>query len=429
MRVELKTHREKVLADKSMQKLFLLVNFFPEKEEIILNTSINTVFVIDISGSMSDVVPGTVKNKLELAKDSMLKLTNSYLLGPSDNVGLVSYDTSANVIFNMESYNKNNLEAGISKLKIGGGTSMGEGIEKALELFEKSSGNSNNNKIFLFTDGITFDDTKCREMAKKAHDSNVSIVSYGVGEEYNENLLMEISEETNSNARHIEDIKDFFQYISEELASSKKEAIKNANMNFHFSRGFEIEKAYRVFPSIVNYEISEQKIDFGNLFCDKENIFIIDINCPKREASKIRMTKVKTSYELSDGVPKQEEQDLLIEYTDEEFETNRVNEDVMYYLRQYNLQKHIEKAAKEVKNGDYEQAITYLNEAEKTALLSGNNEIFNKLQTTKNELMKNGKISGNTIKSLTVESKTMTMSIKKNNIAFTSEEIRKMTGV
>lgn len=107
---------------------------------------LNLVFLLDVSGSMSDW------NKLPLVKDGMMKLLDQ--LKPDDHVSIVTYANGTNIKLEpTPGTEKGKIEKAILELNAYGGTNGGEGIQRAYELARKNFDKEAENRVILCTDG------------------------------------------------------------------------------------------------------------------------------------------------------------------------------------------------------------------------------------------------------------------------------------
>ncbi|MCR5162667.1 MAG: von Willebrand factor type A domain-containing protein [Thermoguttaceae bacterium] len=107
---------------------------------------LNLVFLLDVSGSMSDW------NKLPLVKDGMMKLLDQ--LKPEDHVSIVTYANGTEIKLEpTPGTEKGKIEKAILELNAYGGTNGGEGIQRAYELARKNFDKEAVNRVVLCTDG------------------------------------------------------------------------------------------------------------------------------------------------------------------------------------------------------------------------------------------------------------------------------------
>ena len=106
----------------------------------------NLVFIVDVSSSMNQM------GKLELLKLSMIELTK--ILRPQDQVSVLAYAGSVNVLFELKSgTDKEEIIEKIKTLKTGGYTDGDEAIKEGIRIAKKGYIEGGNNLVFMVTDG------------------------------------------------------------------------------------------------------------------------------------------------------------------------------------------------------------------------------------------------------------------------------------
>jgi Ca-activated chloride channel homolog len=106
----------------------------------------NLVFLIDVSGSMSD------PNKLPLLKQSFALLVEK--MRPQDRVSIVTYAGSSGLVLpSTPGSQKRKILDSLDRLESGGGTAGGEGIKLAYDVAAQNFIANGNNRVILATDG------------------------------------------------------------------------------------------------------------------------------------------------------------------------------------------------------------------------------------------------------------------------------------
>jgi Mg-chelatase subunit ChlD len=134
------------------------------------------VFIIDRSGSMSEVSGGAAK--IELAKEAALRSLD--LLSPTDKVGVIAFDDSAQWVVPIASLeDKDAIANGIGSIRSDGGTDIFAGVQAAARVLPDDD--SAVKHIILLTDGGA-DPTGVAEMIKAMHDDyGITLSTVGVG--------------------------------------------------------------------------------------------------------------------------------------------------------------------------------------------------------------------------------------------------------
>lgn len=192
-----------------------------EKSEFFVKTSLNVVgnntmrvpsdivLVVDVSGSMaSEAKTQTVSESMGLSLLDIVKhaiKTVVTTLGPDDRLSLVSFSTSAKVIFELMPMNrlgKQNAFDLIKKLEPDGMTNLWDGLNKGLNILSNRQESSRNAAILLLTDGEPNIEPPRGHipMLKKYRDAHQScypglISTFGFGYTLDSALLSSIAQE------------------------------------------------------------------------------------------------------------------------------------------------------------------------------------------------------------------------------------------
>jgi len=137
------------------------------------------VYVIDKSGSMSDVSVGGFQ-KVELAKEAIIRSIN--LLGPVDRVGVVAFDENASWVVNLGPIvDKNEIARRVATIRADGGTDIYAGVLAVSKVLPLDT--SQLKHVVLLTDGGA-SETGVPELVQKMYDENgitFSVIAIGTG--------------------------------------------------------------------------------------------------------------------------------------------------------------------------------------------------------------------------------------------------------
>ena len=87
----------------------------------------------------------------------------------------------------------------------GGGTQISDGLRTGMAEVKKGYSKDRVNRVLLLTDGQTWDDEgACLKLADEAGKQGIAITSIGIGEEWNEKLLLQIAERSHGDSHWIQ---------------------------------------------------------------------------------------------------------------------------------------------------------------------------------------------------------------------------------
>jgi len=193
----------------------------------------NLVFLIDVSGSMSD------QNKLPLLKSAFKLMVNS--LSARDTVSIVVYAGSAGIVLEpTPGDQKSTIIAAIDRLHSGGSTAGGQGIRLAYETARKHLLQNGNNRVILATDGDfnvgTSSDSELVRMIEERRDDGIflTILGFGMGN-YKDSKMEKLADKGNGNYAYIDTIGEAKKVMVSELGSMLFAIAKDVKLQIEFN--------------------------------------------------------------------------------------------------------------------------------------------------------------------------------------------------
>jgi Ca-activated chloride channel family protein len=217
----------------------------------------NLVFLIDVSGSMSDA------NKLPLLKQGFKMMVNQ--LRPEETVSIVTYAGQAGVLLDSVSgADKQQILAAIDRLQSGGSTAGAQGILTAYELAKKNLIPGGNNRVILATDGdfnigVSSDGDLVRIIEEKRQQGIfLTVLGFGMGN-YKDGKMEKLADKGNGNYYYIDTEREAKKVMVRELGSTLFTIAKDVKLQIEFNPAQ--VKAYR----LVGYENRKlNKEDFND---------------------------------------------------------------------------------------------------------------------------------------------------------------------
>jgi Ca-activated chloride channel homolog len=424
IQVKLTPHRGYLRAapegSQETQKLFLLAQLTPQAGTA--RAPVALTFVVDTSGSMREKVQGG-RNKLELVTQALSNLLQSPDLDDKDQLSIVRFDDDASTVTPLTN-NRSQVARGIEDLrKYSGGTMMGLGM---LEALTNTGGSQVNRRVMLLTDGATFDEDACRAVTGTYVAQHITVTSIGVGNEFNEDLMGEISDRTGGKVIHVVAqganppasvlASDLPQVLSSEFSRAAKEVITNLEFTLRGVKGVTLDRVTRVYPFLAEIEMARfeggAKASAGNLESGDQTAFLFELTLPPRPAVKVRIAQIGLTFDVPGEGTRGEipPLDIVVEFTFDENQTAQVNSEVMGYVQQRNLEGLVKQAAQEAQSNPAQAAKT-LEIARQMTVRLGNSAMTVALDQAKSELEQNKTIQAGTAKTIKMGAKTQTIKI------------------
>lgn len=206
----------------------------------------NLVFLLDVSGSMSD------DDKLPLLQDSFKELVNE--LDRNDTVSIVTYANGVETVLKgAKGSEKEKICSAIDSLYASGGTNGEGGIQRAYQLAEANFIKGGNNRIILATDGdlnIGISDAdELEKLVEEKRESGVylSVLGFGTGN-IKDNNMERLADCGNGNYAYIDSLFEAKKVLVEEMGSTLLTIAEDVKLQVEFNPG--TVNAYR----LIGYE-------------------------------------------------------------------------------------------------------------------------------------------------------------------------------
>ncbi|MEO7978160.1 von Willebrand factor type A domain-containing protein [Flavobacterium sp.] len=193
----------------------------------------NLVFLIDVSGSMSE------PNKLPLLKQSLKILVNE--LRTKDKVAIVVYAGAAGLVLSPTSGDeKKTIVEALDKLSAGGSTAGGAGINLAYKIASENFIKNGNNRVILATDGDFnvggSSNTDMEKLIEEKRKSGVFLtcLGYGMGN-YKDSKMETLADKGNGNYAYIDNIQEANRFLGKEFKGSMFAIAKDVKIQIEFN--------------------------------------------------------------------------------------------------------------------------------------------------------------------------------------------------
>ncbi|MEM8700387.1 MAG: VWA domain-containing protein [Pseudomonadota bacterium] len=225
----------------------------------------NLVFLIDTSGSMADA------NKLPLLQQSFRLLLSS--LRDQDEVAIVTYAGSAGVLLEpTKASDKSLILQKINALTSRGSTAGHEGLKGAYALAEQMSGEGEQTRVILATDGdfnVGLSDTQSlkryiSEQRKKG--TALSVLGFGRGN-YNDELMQALAQNGQGVAAYIDTLSEARKVLVDQVVSSISMIAQDVKIQVEFNPATVSE--YRLIGyetrALNTEDFRNDKVDAGDI--------------------------------------------------------------------------------------------------------------------------------------------------------------------
>jgi len=324
---------------------------------------LNLGVVLDRSGSMYD------ERRLEFVTEAVKFLADN--AAPDDKIAVVAFADAARVIVQPDQIHdqaavRHALDE-IDMLEIGGGTQMALGMRAAIDEVKKNLAPNRLNRVLVLTDGQTYEETACLDLANQNRDQ-MSFSAMGVGVEFNEKLLMRIAQDSHGKYHFIGDAAEIPGIFEDELEGLRAVSLRNGRIDLTLSQGVQIREAFRASPEIYGLGaplLEDRKVTYeiGDLESGVPGSVLLTLVLPPRRPGPVRIAQSVFRYEMPGGGEGAANVDVAIEYTLDRALTSKRNGRVMNLVDQVSIAKLQAKAEEELKLGNVDRATRLLGNA------------------------------------------------------------------
>jgi Ca-activated chloride channel family protein len=217
----------------------------------------NLVLLVDTSGSMAP------EDRLPLLKNAFRMLIDT--LRPEDSVGIVTYAGGTHAALEPTKVaDKRKILDVIERLRAGGSTAGGAGIQEAYRMAEGAFDKTAVNRVILATDGdfnvgITSVD-ELKSFIERKRETGIYLSVLGVGRgNYNDALMQALAQNGNGAAAYIDTLNEARKVLVDEVSSTLFPIAKDVKIQIEFNPAVVAE--YR----LIGYETRLLKrVDFNN---------------------------------------------------------------------------------------------------------------------------------------------------------------------
>ncbi|WP_430875510.1 vWA domain-containing protein [Gilliamella sp. G0441] len=345
-----------IVMQNTQEKNYLKISLTGHEFDSAKRVPINLAIVIDRSGSMSG-------DRIVKAKEAAIFAIN--MLNENDTLSVVAYDNDAKVI--IPSTKVNNKQKLINLIKenivAGGGTALFAGLSKGIYQVEKQLSKDNVNRIILLSDGqANIGPTSVQELSELAiiaAKKNISVSTFGIGEDYNELLMSSIASYSDGNHVFVNDSLDLENVFVREFKDVMSTVAQHVKINIYLKDGV---KPVRLLGRDGIIKGNQVTVTMNQIYSNQEKYILLEVEQPQGKVGEEKtLAEIDLVYDdLLDKKTQKERQSVKLAYTDNleavkkalrqdvvtEIEIQEVNENSVKALEFYN--KGDRKAAQKI---------------------------------------------------------------------------------
>jgi Ca-activated chloride channel family protein len=350
--------------------------------------ALNISLVLDTSTSMSGP-------RLEMVKAAATTLVRG--LNPEDYLSVISFADRAEVIIPAErGVDLGRIEARISQLNTGGGTEILQGLKAGMNEVGRNLSPSFVNQVLLVTDGRTYgDEGASLEVADYAAERAITISGLGIGHEWNDEFLDDLTGRTggtSSYARRPEDIRRLlekqFQHIARTYAN-------NVLLEYETPENVEMRYAFRLSPEPGALPL-KTPVQLGNIPLGPSLSILVEFMIHKVPADARQLTLAQGNLQMkipTRKIPNTSAKFSLLRPTAKDPEVEPPPQVLVKAMSRLSLYRMQERAREELESGQVDKATTRLTNLANALLSSGRPDLAHTVRLELKNIQKGDPLS------------------------------------
>lgn len=209
---------------------------------------INVCLIIDRSTSMQGA-------RLDTVKTAAIELIRQ--LKSNDLISIITFSDRAEVLVPAGQRSDNSvIENQIRMMRAGGGTEIFQGLEVGFGEVCRSLNKTLINHIILLTDGRTYgDEDQCMVLADRAAANGIRITGLGMGTDWNDVFLEELTTRTGGSSFYISRISDIHQFLEVKFHSLNQIFAERVTLDLKTGSGVQLNSVFRLQPDTADLPI------------------------------------------------------------------------------------------------------------------------------------------------------------------------------
>ncbi|MFW6082936.1 MAG: VWA domain-containing protein [Chloroflexota bacterium] len=335
------------------QVFYLLLDVKPARNSCQDSLPLNLAIAIDCSTSMKGL-------RLERTKEAVCRVVDQ--LDDDDHLAIVPFSDRATVALSgMVGPRRRQFKTAATALRAEGGTEILQGLRAGLS--ELVDGNRENaaSHLILITDGRTYgDEDRCLGAATKAGDKGVGISAIGLGQDWNEHLLEEISARSGGTLVYTASARQMEGLLADTIRGLGKTVVTELTLTVGRATGARLESAFLTWPYLARLEMRDRTMRLGSLQADAAVRALLEVVTDPKDRGDHQLLRLRVDGVVP-GLPERRETstcEVWCTFVDEppDESNEAVPPALLSALRKVSLLRLQERAWSALSNGDLDGA-------------------------------------------------------------------------
>lgn len=229
---------------------------------------LNLALVLDCSTSMQG-------QRLDRVKAAAIELVKK--LRVQDTLAIISFNDRAEIIVPAGlRLDATRAESRIRMLQTSGGTEIFQGLKAGFVEVQRFLDKAHSNHIVLVTDGHTYGDERaCLDLANQAASLGIGISGLGLGSEWNDAFLDELTGITGGSSMYITSAIDIHQWLHKRVKGLGNSCVQRVTLQLQEIPGAELRDAFRLTPDASDLP-HQPHLLLGDIPCNEKLQIILE---------------------------------------------------------------------------------------------------------------------------------------------------------
>ncbi len=280
-----------VWLNKSDKPVYLQVDIYSKGGSFNQRIPLNIALVLDRSGSMA------TENKLDHVKQAAKYIVQN--LDRQDVLSIVLYDAQVHVMVPAQPVsNKQKIISMIDKINTGTTTNLSGGLLQGYSEVAKYLKTGQVNRVLLLSDGLANEGIirrdKLQEICAGKMSAGISVSTFGVGADYDEDLLQGMADYGSGNYFFIGSPEQIPTIFSRELTGLLTVVAQNVRIELETAPGVEVENVFGFSPWRDN---NRTVVTPGDIFANDHFTVTFQLRLPDIISDSLQLANVSLTYD------------------------------------------------------------------------------------------------------------------------------------
>jgi Ca-activated chloride channel family protein len=299
-----------------------------------------------------------------------------------------------------------------------GGTQISDGLRRGLEQVRTGMAADRVNRLLLLTDGQTWDDeAACLSAAEDAAREGITVTSIGIGEDWNEKLLLQVAERSHGNSHWIQDPVAILDVFRQEIEDMRAVAVTNLQVTVRTSPVVRLARVFSTVPMIrdLSRTISNgaTALELGTLDGERGQALLIEARVPAHQAGTFLLGQIEATYDVPSLqlTDQRRSADMVVTLSADHAASTKVNAEVMNLVERISAFKLQTRALTDIAGGDIEAATRRLRSAATVLLDLGEQDLAEAATREARQLSRTGALTSAGTKTLEYGTRKLTQTM------------------